>query len=76
MLGISHHVASGNEVVTEDHGELLYGKIRKFGTDFLIIGTDFLIIGTDFLIIGTSFLIYVRVPYYMYARAYIAYARK
>ena len=69
MLGISHHVASGNEVVTEDQGELLYGKIRKFGTDFLIIGTDF-------LIIGTSFLIYVRVPYYMYARAYIAYARK
>ena len=49
-------------MVTEDHRELLYGKIRKIGIDFLIFGTDFLI--------------YVRFPYYMYARAYSAYARK
>lgn len=44
------------------YAELLYGKIRKFGTDFPIFGTDFLI--------------HVRFPYYMYARAYSAYARK
>lgn len=62
MLGISHHVAIGDEVVTEDQRELLYGKIRKIGTDFPIFGTDFLI--------------HVRFPYYMYARAYSAYARK
>lgn len=62
MLGISHHVASGNEVVTEVQRELLYGKIRKFGTYFPIFGTDFLI--------------HVRFPYYMYVRAYSAYARR